>query len=139
MYNNPNDWIVSVLYISVVVVCFVCPLFFMLYFVVAYLLRNSPFFVIMLLLYFFLLLKHVNKPIIFVFGAHFKNTISIFVTIYYIFRTSVVDMFVFALYSFPICVCAFGFWFKNFQFICGFKHLAKYQANRKSRRVKNFT
>ena len=52
---------------SVVVACFVNPLLFIL-----------P---LLLLVYFF---DHVNKPIIFVFGTfyHFKNTISIFVTIF---------------------------------------------------------
>ena len=44
----------------------------------------SPFFILMLLLYFCLFVDHINKPIIFAFEAfvyHFKNTISIFVTI----------------------------------------------------------
>ena len=84
---------------SVVVACFVYPLFFILYFVVACLLFNSPFlywccscsftylspfFVLKLFLYFCLLIDHVNKPIIFVFGDfgyNIKKTISIFVTI----------------------------------------------------------
>ena len=48
----------------------------------------SPFifFFILMLLYFCLFVDHVNKPINFVFGAffyNFKNTISIFVTVYY--------------------------------------------------------
>ena len=45
-----------------------------------------PFFILMLLLYFCLFIDHVNKLYIFVFGAfvyHFKNTISIFVKIFY--------------------------------------------------------
>ena len=43
------------------------------------------FFILTLLLYFCLLVNHLNKPIIFVFGAfvdYFKNAFSIFVTIY---------------------------------------------------------
>ena len=46
-----------------------------------------PFFIPLLLLYFCLFSDHVNKPIIFVFGAfvyNFKKTISSFVTILYI-------------------------------------------------------
>ena len=45
----------------------------------------SPVFKLMLLLYFCLLVDHVNKPISFVFGTfvyHFKNTVSIFVTLF---------------------------------------------------------
>ena len=43
------------------------------------------FFILMLLLYFSLFIDHVNKSIIFVFRAfnhHFKNTISIFITVF---------------------------------------------------------
>ena len=60
--------------------------YFILHFVVGCLLLNLSFFILMLLLYFCLFINHVSKFIIFVFGAfvyHFKNTISIFITIHY--------------------------------------------------------
>ena len=62
--------------------------FFILHFVVGCLLVNSLlFFQPLLLLYFCLFINHVNKPNIFVFWAfvyYFKNTISFFVTIWYL-------------------------------------------------------
>ena len=70
---------------SVVVAClFVyplllyCTLLLLVYFFI-------HFFILMLLLYFCLFVGHLNKYIIFVFGTffhHFKNTISIYVTIF---------------------------------------------------------
>ena len=70
---------------SVVVACLlVYPIFLYTDVVVDCFLLYS-FFILMLLLYFCLFIDHVNKPIMFVFGAflcHFNNTIFIFVTIY---------------------------------------------------------
>ena len=73
---------------SVVVACYIYPLFFILYYctllLLVYFFMPFYFFILMLLLYFCLIVDLVNKPIIFVFGAfvyHFKKTISIFVTI----------------------------------------------------------
>ena len=57
--------------------------YFILHILYAY---NYIFFILTLLLYFYLFVNHVNKPIVFVFGAfvyHFKNSISIFVTIFF--------------------------------------------------------
>ena len=69
---------------SLLLVYFLIPLFYT-DVVVVCLLLYALFISIMLLLYFCLFVDHVKKPIIFSFGTfvyYFKNTISIFVTLY---------------------------------------------------------
>ena len=69
----------------IVIACFYPVFLYCTFLLVVYFLTSFYFFILILLLYFCLLINHVNKPIIFVFRAfvhHFKNTISIFLTIF---------------------------------------------------------